>query len=338
MNENKPQAADPAAAPYQTAVDYILGITREIWEERGVGPALARYYAEDVILRAPGGLTVGNQEVIAATLQTLHEFPDRRLIGEDVIHHHDKSGFISSHRLASVMTHAGAGAAGAATGRVVRMRVIADCVVRDGKVTEEWLIRDYGAVAAGLGLTAQELARRQLQYDLESHGAPRFFTPAADTPGSYVNFITTDEEAQNYARGWQAVWQEREPAALRRLYREGACVFAPGGARHGHDDLDRFVVGYLAAFPGARFTVEHLMINRDPGLPARVAMRWSLEGRHGGWGSFGAPTGAPIYIMGLTHAQLVNGRVAMEWMLIDETAVWKQVLGFAPVREEAPPD
>ena len=67
------------------AVDYILGITREIWEDRGLGPSLRRHYAEQVLLRHPGGVLVGNEAVLAATLQTLHEFPDRRLLGEDVI-------------------------------------------------------------------------------------------------------------------------------------------------------------------------------------------------------------------------------------------------------------
>ena len=70
--------------------DYILGITREIWEDRGVGPKLKRYYADDVLVRAPSGILTDNNGVTAATLQTLHEFPDRQLVGEDVIWHGDE--------------------------------------------------------------------------------------------------------------------------------------------------------------------------------------------------------------------------------------------------------
>ena len=312
-------------------VDYILGITREIWEERGVGPALERYYADNVLLRSPAGMVTDRQGVIASTLQTLHEFPDRQLLGEDVIWRGNvENGFISSHRLISAMTHTGNGVYGKATNKPVRMRVIAECVVLNDQVVEEWLIRDQGAIAACLGTDAEELARRQVGNDLEAHGKVVFFSPAADVPGNYVDVIDDSEEAHAYAGGWQAVWGNKEPAVIRQLYHDGACVCIPGGnVLHGHADVDRFVLGYLAAFPDLTFTVDNLVVNRDPGLPTRLAMRWHIEATHSGWGCFGAPGGASVYIMGLTHACMVNGRVTMEWILIDEVSVWKQILAHA---------
>ncbi|WP_321795119.1 hypothetical protein [Caballeronia sp. J97] len=128
---------------YATVPDYIYGITREIWEERGVGRKLQEYYAADILLRAPTGFTGSNDGVTSQTLQTLHQFPDRQLIGEDVIWTgYDDGSFLSSHRLTSVMRHTGDGILGRATGRMVRSRIIADCWVRGGKVVEEWLVRD----------------------------------------------------------------------------------------------------------------------------------------------------------------------------------------------------
>lgn len=312
-------------------VDYILGITREIWEERGVSPALERYYAENVLLRSPTGMVTDRQGVTSSTLQTLHEFPDRRLLGEDVIWHgNQESGFLSSHRLTSVMTHTGSGIYGKATDKPVRMRVIAECVVRDDQVVEEWLIRDQGAIAACLGCDAEELARRQVENDLAIHGKVVFFSPDIDVPGNYVDFIDDSEEARAYAGGWQAVWGDKEPAVIMQLYHEGACASIPGGnILHGHVDMDRFVLGYLAAFPDLTFTVDNLIVNCDPGLPTRLAMRWHIEATHTGWGGFGAPSGASIYIMGLTHACMVNGRLTMEWILIDEVSIWKQILAHA---------
>jgi predicted ester cyclase len=311
--------------------DYIIGITREIWEERGVGPALERYYADDVLLRSPAGMVKGRQGVVASTLQTLHEFPDRQLLGEDVIWRGDEeNGFLSSHRLTSAMTHTGSGSYGQATNRPVRMRVIAECVVRSDQVVEEWLIRDQGAIAACLGIDAEDLARRQVENDLAIHGKVAFFSPDIDVPGNYADVIDDSEEAQAYTGGWQAVWGDKEPALIRQLYQDGACVCAPGGdILHGHIDMDRFVLGYLAAFPDLTFTVDNLVVNRDPGLPTRLAMRWHIEATHSGWGCFGAPGGASVYIMGLTHACMVNGRVDMEWILIDEVSVWKQILAHA---------
>ena len=61
--------------------DYILGITREIWEERGIA-TLHRYYAPDIVVRSPSSVVVGNGDVIAATMATLAEFPDRQLLGD----------------------------------------------------------------------------------------------------------------------------------------------------------------------------------------------------------------------------------------------------------------
>ncbi len=314
-------------------VDYILGITREIWEERGVGPALERYYADNVLLRSPAGMVTDRQGVVASTLQTLHEFPDRQLLGEDVIWRGDEeNGFISSHRLTSVMTHTGSGIYGKATNKPVRVRVIAECVVRYDQVVEEWLIRDQGAIAACLGTDAEELARLQAENDLGIHGKVIFFTPNADVSGNYVDVIDDSEEAHAYARGWQAIWGDKEPAVIRQLYHDGACVCAPcGDILHGHVDMDRFVLGYLAAFPDMVFTVDNLIVNRAPGLPTRLAMRWHIEATHSGWGCFGAPGGADVYIMGLTHACMVDGRLTMEWILIDEVSVWKQILAHSGV-------
>ena len=92
--------------------DYILKITEEIWEGRGLA-TLHRYYSKDIIVRMPSGLdSSGNAGVITGTLATLAEFPDRRLLGEDVIWSgDDEQGFMSSHRILTTGTHTGHGAA-----------------------------------------------------------------------------------------------------------------------------------------------------------------------------------------------------------------------------------
>ena len=59
--------------------DYIIGITKEIWEDRGIG-TLNHYYSEDIPVRSPMGISLGNQPVMAATMATLHEFPYRTLL------------------------------------------------------------------------------------------------------------------------------------------------------------------------------------------------------------------------------------------------------------------
>ena len=64
--------------------DYILGITKAIWEDRDIA-GLHHWYTDDLAVRTPASIVRGNQAVIAATMATLAEFPDRQLLGEDVI-------------------------------------------------------------------------------------------------------------------------------------------------------------------------------------------------------------------------------------------------------------
>lgn len=308
--------------------DYIDKVTREIWEDRGIGGSLDKYYAPDVIVRAANAIITDNKGVTGATLATLHEFPDRQLVNEDVIWTGDEdAGFLSSHRLISVMRKQGAGAYGPATGQLVRARIIADCVVKDNQITEEWLVRDHASFAICLGMTPEHLARDLVAQDLATHGKVTVFTPANDKAGPYKAVIDESAEASRYADAWREIWGTKTPAAIRDYYAVGAAVSVSGGATlSGHGDIDRFVISYLASFPDAKLTVDHLIVNHDPGQPTRLALRWSIVATHTGWGRFGRPTGAPIYILGITHAHMVAGRITMEWAITDEVAIWKQIL------------
>ncbi len=312
--------------------DYIEKITREIWEERGIGGSLDKYYAPKVIVRAANAILTDNRGVTAATLATLHEFPDRRLVYEDVIWAgNDETGFISSHRLISVMRKQNDGAYGPGRGQLIRSRIIADCVVSAGVISEEWLVRDHGSFATCLGTTPEALARDLVASDRATSGKVTVFTPAYDVPGPYRATIDESLEARCYAEAWATIWGAKTPAAIRDHYHQGVAVHAPNGeVLSGHEDLDRFVISYLATFPDAAFTIDHLLVNRDPGQPVRLALRWSITATHSGWGRFGRPTGAPVYIMGMTHAHMVDGRITHEWLCIDEVAIWKQILAHTP--------
>ena len=106
--------------------DIIIWMTHEIWEEKQV-ETLYHYYSDDIPVRSPSSLVIGNEAVINATHETLSEFPDRQLMGEDVIWSGSpEEGMLSSHRIFSTATHLGAGGFGMPTGRKLRYRVIAD--------------------------------------------------------------------------------------------------------------------------------------------------------------------------------------------------------------------
>lgn len=322
---------------YKDVPDFIYGITREIWEDRGIGGKLDRYYAPDILLRAATGFTGSNTGVTAQTLQTLHQFPNRQLVGEDVIWTGYNDGtFLSSHRLTSVMNHTGDGIFGKAQGRMVRSRIIADCWVRDQVVVEEWLVRDQAAFARCMGLEPRQLARDMADRDLRNGVPISFFVPADDKPSKFKSTIEDDETVHAVVKGLTRLWQDKETAAIRDLYFHGACFHAPGGdVLYGHADIDTFALGYLASFPDAVFKVEAARVNRDPEQPVRIALRWSLTGTHSGFGHFGEPTGAPVYVMGMSHLNVTQGRVHAEYMVTDEVSIWKQIIAHTESRAGA---
>ena len=136
--------------PASALTDYIYGITYEIWEQRGVD-LIRQYYAPDIRVYALGGISDGVESVVQGTRDTLSAFPDRLLLAENVVWSRDADGDYSSHRIMSPMTNDGASAYGAATGRKVLVRPVADCLVERGVITKEWLVRDTLPLVSQLG-------------------------------------------------------------------------------------------------------------------------------------------------------------------------------------------
>ena len=306
--------------------DYILGITKEIWEDRGIA-TLRRYYAPAIKVRSPAGVVVGNKGVIAATMATLAEFPDRTLLGEDVIWCGDgEVGFLSSHRLLSTATHAGDGAYGPATGRALRYRIIADCAVRENQVYDEWLVRDQGAIVRQLGIEPKRFAAEQIAAEGGPERCARPLTPATDVPGDYTGGGNDDPWGERYGAILEGI-MAADMASIPRVYDRAVQLDMPGGdAGHGWSAADRFWMRLRSAFPSAVFTTHHRIGREDPIMPPRAALRWSLHGKHDGFGAFGPPSGADVYVMGLSHAEFGPRGLRREWVLFDETAIWKQIL------------
>jgi hypothetical protein len=76
-------------------------------------------------------------------------------------------------------------------------------------------------------------------------------------------------------------------------------------------------------------------VNRESEQPLRVAVRWSLTGTHSGFGHFGEPTGATVYVMGMTHANMTGNKVMTEYFVTDEVSIWKQIFAHTESRAGA---
>lgn len=313
-------------ASFRDFPDYILGITRQIWEDRGIA-TLHRYYHPDIVVRMPAGVSTGNQGVIGATMATLAEFPDRRLLGEDVIWSGTpEEGMLSSHRILSTATHLGSGQYGAATGKKLVYRIIADCHARANMIDDEWLIRDQGAVVRQMGWDPSAFARDQIAREGGPDRCTRPLTPATDIAGPYTGRGNDSEWGARLADLLQRI-MSADMAAIPQKYDRAAQLEYPGGITgHSHDAADRFWMPLRAAFPDAAFSIHHVIGREDPMMPPRAAVRWSLHGKHSGWGAFGAPTGAEVYVLGITHAEFGPYGLRREYTLFDETAIWRQIL------------
>ncbi|MGC6411765.1 MAG: ester cyclase [Candidatus Puniceispirillaceae bacterium] len=306
--------------------DYIIGITKEIWEDRNIA-SLHHYYSPDIVVRSPAGVVVGNQGVIGATMATLAEFPDRTLFGEDVIWSGTpETGMLSSHRIISTATHANAGVYGAATGTQLRYRIIADCHAINDQINDEWLIRDQGAIVRQLGLDPRDYARQQILDEGFPDNCVPPFTPAIDKQGPYTGTGNDHEVGARYGDILTRMMGAEMSAIPAEYDRACHLEYSGGVTGHGHGDADQMWMGLRASFPDAIFTIHHQIGRDDEMMAPRAALRWSLHGKHTGWGSFGRPTGADVYVMGLSHAEFGPWGLRREYVVFDETAIWKQIL------------
>ncbi len=322
------QGFDPK---FQDFPDYIVGITKEIWEDRGIA-TLHHYYSDDIVVRSPGSVVLGNKNVIGATMATLAEFPDRQLLGEDVIWSGTpEDGMLSSHRILSTATHMADGVYGKASGKQLHYRIMADCHAINNQINDEWLIRDQGAIVRQMGWDPKDYAANLIEAEGGVANCVKPLTPHIDQPGPYKSKGNDNEWGKRYADILTRL-MSADIAAIKTDYdRAVQSEYVGGVTGHGWDAVDRFWMSLRASFPNAEFKIEHQIGRDDPMMPPRAAIRWSLWGKHEGWGAFGAPTGAEVYVLGISHADfgaLISDqpKVRREYSLFDETSVWKQIL------------
>ena len=313
--------------PFQTGdefTDFILRITHEIWEE-GQVLAINDYYGKDVIVRSPSGVTTGCQSVVDSTYATLKEFPDRQLLGEDVIHcEGNDSEWLSSHRIFSTATHLGQGYFGDPTGCALRYRVVADCAVRDGVIFDEWLVRDFGAIVRQMGSTPEAAASRIVQSTggstIESDTAFRTVAPLYTHGGNggSVGPVLVDA-ISGVLRG--------NVDAVRGYFDRAAQFDLPGGmVVNGRDFGLEALRDLFAAWSLEDMTVDHVIGRTDSLRGTRGAARVSFSAVHSAPGQFGEPTRKRVEAMTIWHAEFSGRKIQRLFLLMDEVALWRQIL------------
>jgi predicted ester cyclase len=314
-------------AEFTSLSHYIRVITDRIWEGRRIDD-IHLYYSDPCTVETALSVSTSIADVIAGTRATLAMFPDRRLLAEDVIQSGDaETGYLSSHRIISPMTHRGDGSFGAATGRRVHARTIADCVCKDNRIVHEWLVRDHAAIARQTGSTPQALAQRWL--DQRGGWDKPIAGPA---PAGYVPEIDTEPVAAAWAHAIESFAHGIGRADA--MYDDAAQQIGPGEhTSYGHAEIESFWRSVFDALEVQSFTAEHLAWQRDGDRPDRGALRFRAKTVHSRRGSmpgrYGKSSGRPVELLGIVHAEFHRGRVIREWVLIDDVAIWMQVLAAA---------
>jgi predicted ester cyclase len=318
---------------YLDFVDYIMKITHRIWEEKGIG-IIYQTYHNDVIMHAGTVNVQGLNEVVSGTLQTLHAFPDRKLVGENVIWSgNDKEGFLSSHRIVSNATNFGDSSFGSATGKKAFFRTIVDCFVHSNRIVEEWLVRDNLYIVKQLGFDPIEVAKKLAKNSesktpaLQSHFGASQTTEGQLVPNVYSPISKGFEIGDFILEMYNKVWEWRLFNHVKDFYLSNATVhYICDKDLVGANQIQGMLVSLFASFPSAKFIVERVTCNE--GLTKDewdVAVRWRLQGLHEGIGYFGQPSGKPVEILGITHLKVRHEKIVEEWITFDGLDILRQI-------------
>ena len=311
---------------YKDFPDFILKITKQIWEGKDVN-SIANFYNDKIPVRSPFGVTYGNKPVIDATHATLKEFPDRQLLGEDVIWNgNDDNGYHSSHRILSKGTHLGDGFYGKPTGKKIYYRVIADCACKNNQVYDEWIVRDQGAMVRQLGYSPKEFAQMQINYENNLKIKKEVFNSQSDMESEYVPIkVDNNSVGHKYSNILQKIFKQNYDF---KDYSRAANIFWPGNRiGHGREDIIKFWETLSKSFTNVKFSIEHIGFIEEKNKNPRVSIRWFLDGKHSEKSNeFGEATNNNVFIFGINHAEFSKDNVIREWVVFDEVAVWKQIL------------
>ena len=317
-----------AYGPDDDIVDYILGITYEIWEQRGVDK-IHQYYSADTVVYTLEGIIRGADTIVSGTQAMLEAYPDRLLLGDDVIWSGDReSGYYSSHRITSPMMNLGATAYGPATGKAVRILTIADCFVEAGVITLEWLVRDNHALVTQLGFEPLDAARQIAENRndesrewianevdrLVKAGIGDGQVKAADDPEAFAYAVV------------QGIWRG-DSAVMNEAYAPYAVMHrSPISWYSGRDAVADHYAQLRGAFSPQGVSVDHVAVQPFGQTGQHVAVRWTLAGEHrDDYLGVGA-TGRPVFVLGVTHWRIIDGRIAVEWTVFDGNAVLSQLV------------
>ena len=322
---------------YVDIVDYIIRVTHRIWEDQDVG-YIYDTYAPSCRVYDDGGPRHGIEQMVTGTIQRISAFPDMRHYADEVIWAgNDEQGFVTSHRALNIGNHTGNWRWGPATGKKVNSWVIANCVIGDNEIYEEWVLYNVGAQLQQLGIDVVAAARAHGNAGALVPVSPPEFTEVqrlqgGQKPYPYPAYEGSGFSVDHFVRQlFHDTFNRRDLSAIDRAYAPNVRWYGPTNRiGYGRGDVRSMARSLLSTFPDLGLNVDEVywMGNDDEGY--RVSVRWSALGTHRGWSLYGEPTGRRVHIWGLQQLYLRHGLIVEDWMLFNEFDVLAQLLKDDP--------
>ena len=332
--ENRPRVQslrgfDPC---YTDIVDYIVRCTHRIWDERDIGLIYSHYtHNPDVYYNLRS--VHDREEIVRDTIARLAVFPERRGMATQVIWRGDDSeGFYTSHLVTGSGRHTQDGPYGTPTGRSFTTRTIADCMILENRIYREWIVNDGMALIRQLGLDPHPIAEATARAMHASGQEAIDFGENRRMIGQYppeaaadLSIAHTDAEAT--LLGWlHAMFNQRMLGVIDRVY--AANVLYHGTSKRelcGRAAVLQRTLRLIATMPDCAFIPQHICSVPSEAGGEKIAVRWIMEGHHLGYGMMGAPTGHRIFLLGMSHYHVIDGRVVEQWDVYDEMAMLAQI-------------
>ncbi len=320
---------------YTDIVDYIVRCTHRIWDERNIG-LIYTHYTQNAVLYGTTSTMYDREDVVRDTIQKLVSFPERRGNATQVIWRgNDVDGFYTSHLVTGSGRHSQWGAYGQPTGRSFVSRTIADCMVFENKIFREWVVSEPLAVLCQLGVDphgyAEKLAKASFEKGLkaldvgENQHRIGQYPPDAEADVSIAHNLLEQETL----RWLHETYNKRMFGKIRDVYAPNVQYHGPMMRElYGSAAIQHQMLGLIGSIPDAAYTPHHVCSNDCEEGGVKVAVRWTMEGHHLGYGileQLGPPTGKRLHVMGISHYHYKGGKIVEEWTVYDELSLLVQI-------------
>ncbi|NQY89715.1 MAG: nuclear transport factor 2 family protein [Colwellia sp.] len=315
-------------------VDYIIRITHRIWEQKNVGLCY-QYYSDICPVFTLGGYFECVEQVVQGTLKTIAAFPDRSLIGENVIwkeEEEDKT-YYSSHLITSIMTNTGNSDFGLATNKTGRVTTIADCVCFENKIIKEWLVRDNSFLIAQLGIdlidAAIQFAKIIPNDTFNSWYSDEFDRVRQTEHRIPLTFTDKNWTVENFVHSWaQTIFNQKQFSTLTDFYHVAAAHQWPGGRKStGLAQISGTLIQWLAQCPDAKMTIDHIGVVGFDKDTIDIALRWSVAGTYSPHVErLATLKGNNFFVLGCSHLRVRDQKIIKEVTVFDEISLYANII------------